>query len=64
MRGEEAARWGEKVIRWMLITLSGVAVAVFAYRSEFVGCAVYAVMFVGECWIAKSEIDGAQRWTL
>lgn len=52
------------MIRWMLITLSGVAVAVFAYRSEFVGCAVYAVMFVGECWIAKSEIDGAQRWTL
>ena len=52
------------MIRWMLITLSGAAVAVFAYRGEFVGCAVYSVVFVGECWIAKSENDGARRWTL
>lgn len=52
------------MIRWMLIMTSGAAVAAFAYSGEFVGCAVYSVMFVGECWTAKNEIDGARRWTL
>lgn len=45
------------MIRWMLIIGSGIAVATFAYRGEFAGCVVYSMMFVGECWTAKNELD-------